>query len=437
MKQALWPQLIELVKQHVKPALGCTEPVSVALASAIARHHLSMTPDHIDVKLSPNLYKNCMGVIVPGTGVAGANIAAAVGALGGNHEGGLEVLKDLLPQTVEHAKALVAADKVSVSIANDCHKALYVEVTLTANGQTALVIIEDGHINVTTIKRNDKTIFALAEKAAIESCDLIKSQGISFKDIFEFSLHVPFDDIAFILQAKTLNNRLSEEGLQNVYAMQIGKNLQAQQQTGLLDSGLLSNIIIRSSAASDARMGGAVFPAMSNSGSGNQGIAATMPVVVVAEKFAANDDEKLARALILSHLSAIYIHLKLPALSAFCAVSTASMGAATAIAWLITGKYDVAEKAITNMIGDISGVFCDGASSSCALKVSTASATAYKAVLLAMNNSVATESDGIVSQDIESTINNLCYIASQGMQHTDQLIIQTMYEKHKSKQQPV
>ena len=431
MKQNLWPELIKLVKQHVKPALGCTEPIAVALASAVARSYLKQIPNKIEVELSPNLFKNCMGVIVPGTGIAGAKIAAALGALAGNPDAGLEVLKNISEDAIAQAKQMIANQQINIVIAQDCDKALYVKCTLSTsdNDDMVAVSIADAHTNVIRIEHNHQAIFE-SDKQSINHHGNMAFGEFTFKDIFDFATNVPFDDIAFILQAKELNNRLSQEGLTNAYAMEIGKTLMSKQESGLLDSSLLSNIIIRSSSAADARMGGAQFPAMSNSGSGNQGIAATMPVVVVAEKFAPNDKDKLARALILSHLSAIYIHLKLPALSAFCAVSSASMGAATAIAWLITGKYDVATKSVTNMIGDVSGVICDGASGSCALKVSTAVAAAYKAVLLAMDNRVVPKSDGFISSDIDETINHLCSIASQGMQETDKLIIQMMYEKN-------
>lgn len=427
----VWTELIKLTKQCVKPALGCTEPVSVALAGAIARQYLGTIPENVDVTLSPNLFKNCMGVMVPGTGMAGAEIAAAIGIFAGYAEGGLEVLKNISVDDVKQAKHMLAEKKVHISISHERSEVLYVSLTASAKQQSVTVIIKDDHTNVVKIIANNKIIVEQSEHTVSRDNIAFDINNLTFKDIFDFAINVPFSDIDFILQAKALNDQLSKEGLSNSYGMQIGKSLKMQQENGLLEQGLLNNIVIRSCSASDARMGGAQLPAMSNSGSGNQGIAATMPVVVVAEKFAPNDEEKLARALILSHLSAIYIHGKLPTLSAFCAVSSASMGAATAIAWLMTGKYDIAAKSVSNMIGDISGIFCDGASSSCALKISTAVSAAYKAVLLAMSECTVSENDGIVAKDVEETINNLCFIASNGMLETDHLIIKTMYEKSK------
>lgn len=189
-----------------------------------------------------------------------------------------------------------------------------------------------------------------------------------------------------------------------------------------------SDIVIRTSAASDARMGGATLPAMSNSGSGNQGITATMPVVVVAEHVQA-DEERLARALMLSHLSAIYIHAQLPRLSALCAATTAAMGAAGGMAWLMGGNYQTIAMAISSMIGDVSGMICDGASNSCAMKVSTSVSSAWKAVMMALDESAVTGNEGIVAHDVEQSISNLCALACRSMQATDRQIIEIMASK--------
>ncbi|EOT6810428.1 pyruvate formate lyase family protein [Escherichia coli] len=224
------------------------------------------------------------------------------------------------------------------------------------------------------------------------------------------------------------NCALSQEGLSGKWGLHIGATLEKQCERGLLAKDLSSSIVIRTSAASDARMGGATLPAMSNSGSGNQGITATMPVVVVAEHFGA-DDERLARALMLSHLSAIYIHNQLPRLSALCAATTAAMGAAAGMAWLVDGRYETISMAISSMIGDVSGMICDGASNSCAMKVSTSASAAWKAVLMALDDTAVTGNEGIVAHDVEQSIANLCALASHSMQQTDRQIIEIMASK--------
>ena len=424
-----WAELILAVKQNVKPAVGCTEPISLALASALAASHLAGPVTRIVARVSPNLMKNGMGVTVPGTGMVGLPIAAAVGALGGDPLAGLEVLKGAPVEAIAAAKLLLARGDVKVSIQQPCDEILYTSVTVFTAKESATVVIADEHTRVIRIEKDGDVLFDVAEDGQVEGkAQACSMENVSLEQIVEFAQGVPFDEIGFILDAALLNNELSREGLRAQYGLHIGSTLQRQLDRGLMAKDLLSDIMIRTAAASDARMGGACLPAMSNSGSGNQGIAATMPVVVVAEHLAC-DSEKLARALILSHLTAIYIHHQLPALSALCAATTAAMGAAAGITWLIDGSYKSISMAISNMIGDVSGMICDGASNSCAMKVSTSAASAWKAVLMALDNTSVSGNEGIVAHDVEQSIRNLCALASQAMQHTDRQIIAIMANK--------
>lgn len=435
MKEQLssrWNTLIAAVKQQVKPALGCTEPISLALAAAKAASYLQHNITRITAEVSPNLMKNGMGVTVPGTGMVGLAIAASLGAIGGDSEADLEVLKNATLEDVKASKALLASGIVSVSIKKECQEVLYSEVTIEDGENKATVIIAGNHTNIVKIIHNNKVLLDKTNNDSQQTaspCQIKEAlTNTNTQEIYAFITQVPAEEILFILDSAHLNDALSKEGLNNTYGLHIGQTLQRQQQRGLLAKDLLSEIMIRTSAASDARMGGAVLPAMSNSGSGNQGIAATMPVVVVAEYLKA-DAAKTARALILSHLLAIYIHHKFPALSALCAATTASMGAAGAIAWLMEERYEPMAMAISSMIGDISGVICDGASNSCAMKVSTGASAAYKAVLMALDNTYVTGNDGIVAHDVDTTIENLCALASRAMQHTDVQIIEIMEYK--------
>ncbi|WP_151993987.1 L-cysteine desulfidase family protein [Buttiauxella massiliensis] len=424
-----WAELILAVKQNVKPAVGCTEPISLALASALAASHLAGPVTRIVARVSPNLMKNGMGVTVPGTGMVGLPIAAAVGALGGDPLAGLEVLKGAPVEAIAAAKLLLARGDVKVSIQQPCDEILYTSVTVFTAKESATVVIAGEHTRVIRIEKDGDVLFDVAEDGQVEGkAQACSMENVSLEQIVEFAQGVPFDEIGFILDAALLNNELSREGLRAQYGLHIGSTLQRQLDRGLMAKDLLSDIMIRTAAASDARMGGACLPAMSNSGSGNQGIAATMPVVVVAEHLGC-DSEKLARALILSHLTAIYIHHQLPALSALCAATTAAMGAAAGITWLIDGSYKSISMAISNMIGDVSGMICDGASNSCAMKVSTSAASAWKAVLMALDNTSVSGNEGIVAHDVEQSIRNLCALASQAMQHTDRQIIAIMASK--------
>ncbi|BCL76609.1 UPF0597 protein [Jeongeupia sp. HS-3] len=427
MNTQLWPEFIKAVKQEVAPALGCTEPISLALASAIATRELGVTPERLVAKVSPNLMKNGMGVTVPGTGTVGLPIAAAVGALGGDPDAGLEVLKSLTPEIVAAGKAMLAAQQIHVGIA-DVANILYAEARVEAGDHWVRVCIADAHTQVVRIEKDGEVLFE-AEAGGAEAEAAYNLAGAVARDVYDFATMAPFADIAFILESAKLNGALSSEGMGGQYGLHIGATLQRQIQNGLLSDDLLTRILIRSSAASDARMGGATLPAMSNSGSGNQGIAATMPVVVVAEHVKA-DDETLARALMLSHLMAVYVHGKLPKLSALCAVTTASMGAAAGIAWLLRGGYDAVSMAICSMVGDIAGIICDGASNSCAMKVSTSATAAYKAVLMALDHTRVTGNEGIVADEVDASIDNLCALACGSMVQTDRQIIEIMVQKN-------
>ena len=419
--------LIQIVERDVVPALGCTEPISLALAAATAAKYLGKTPERIEAKVSPNLMKNGLGVAVPGTGMVGLPIAAAIGALGGNPDGGLEVLKHITPEQVIAAKSMLEQKLVSVDIHQTEH-ILYSESTLFADNDYVKVAIQDQHTNVILIEKNGEILFQKVEDECT-NCDPYEVfKHISAREIFEFSNAVKLEKIRFISQAAELNRALSDEGLRENYGLHIGRTLRKQVGSGLISDDLLSKIMIETTAASDARMGGATLPAMSNSGSGNQGIAATMPVVVVADYLKVSEEKRI-RALFLSHLIAIYIHSKLPKLSALCAVTTASMGSCAGIAYLLTGKFETASMGICSMIGDISGIICDGAANSCAMKVSTSVASGYKAVLMAMDETHVTGNEGIVEHDLDRTIDNLCAIASKSMQHIDRQVIEIMVNK--------
>ena len=419
--------LLNIVKHDVVPALGCTEPISLALAAATAAKYLGKTPERIEAKVSPNLMKNGLGVAVPGTGMVGLPIAAAIGALGGNPDGGLEVLKHITPEQVIAAKSMLEQKLVSVDIHQTEH-ILYSESTLFADNDYVKVAIQDQHTNVILIEKNGEILFQKMEDECA-NCDPYEVfKQISARKIFEFSNAVELEKIRFISQAAELNRALSDEGLRENYGLHIGRTLRKQVGSGLISDDLLSKIMIETTAASDARMGGATLPAMSNSGSGNQGIAATMPVVVVADYLKVSEEKRI-RALFLSHLMAIYIHSKLPKLSALCAVTTASMGSCAGIAYLLTGKFETASMGICSMIGDISGIICDGAANSCAMKVSTSVASGYKSVLMAMDETHVTGNEGIVEHDLDRTIDNLCAIASKSMQHIDTQVIEIMVNK--------
>ena len=420
--------ILRIVQEEVVPALGCTEPISLALASATACHYLGKLPERIEAKVSSNLMKNGMGVTVPNTGTVGLPMAAAIGAIGGDHQAGLEVLKAISTEQVALAKAMLNQNLVTVTI-SDTEHILYSEATLFAANDSVAVRIAAHHTNVIYIEKNGEVLFSVPCLVDNGNAPSVFSE-LTAKDMYDFSLWVDLEKIRFIQRAAELNSALSQEGLRVDYGLHIGRTLQKQIGRGLISDDLLNRIVIETTAASDARMGGANLPAMSNSGSGNQGITATMPVVVVARHINASE-EQLIRALFLSHLMAIYIHSKLPKLSALCAVTTAAMGSCAGVAWLLTESFDTISMAISSMIGDISGIICDGAANSCAMKVSTSVTSSYKSILMALDNTQVTGNEGIVEHQIDRSINNLCAIASRSMQYTDRQVIEIMVSKPK------
>jgi L-cysteine desulfidase len=426
MMKPLWSAYIALIKREVVPALGCTEPISVALAAAHCRELLGTVPQRLDVLVSGNLFKNGMGVGVPGTGLTGLAIAAAAGAQGGQADAGLEVLKNLTPAQVAQARAMLPQITVDVK---DGSPLLYAEVKAYAPGHEARVIIAQAHTHI-VLKELDGCAQESADDASRPAASKPAKPAMNMRDIVEFSEAVAYPEIAFILDAATMNQALADQGLQGL-GLGIGKLLSEQVERKLLSDDLMTLAMRLSSAASDARMDGAMLPAMSNSGSGNQGIAATMPVVAAA-RFLNSGEEKLARALIMSHLVAIAIKSHQNTLSALCAASTAAMGAGAAITWLLGGRFEQISHCINNMIGDVAGIICDGAGSACSMKVSTASAAAVKAALMAINNVHIPESQGIVSDDVDQTIVNLGQIARRGMLDTDIEIINIMRAKQRT-----
>lgn len=433
MKKNLWPLFLAELHEKVKPATGCTEPISLAYACAKAASYLKSDLSRVEGKVSPNLMKNGTGVTVPGTGMVGLTIAASLGAIGGDSEAGLKVLANCSQGDIDAAKEFLQTGAVSVDIKESCNQVLYSEATVYGqNGEYATVAIARNHTNIVYIEYNGEVIFD-------KMSDLLNCTDTEYsdafvdaiaKDIYDFALNVPLNDIEFIKDSAILNNALSQEGLKNEYGLQIARVMQENINKGILSKDLLNEIIIRTSAASDARMGGATLPAMSNSGSGNQGIAVTMPVVVTAD-FLNSSEEQLIRALALSHLMAIYIHSKFPPLSALCAATTASMGAAAGMSYLFGGDFQTISMAIKNMISDISGIICDGASNSCAMKVSSSAASTVKSVLLALNGICVNENDGIVANLLDDTITNLCSLASHSMKYTDEQIIETINSKNR------
>ncbi|HHQ4738660.1 serine dehydratase subunit alpha family protein [Aeromonas veronii] len=427
MKQA-WQQYLQIIQQVVKPALGCTEPIAAAYAAAVAVRQLGCEPGRLEVAVSDNLYKNSMGVYVPGTGKIGLAIAAAAGAIGGNADAGLEVLAAIQPEQVDRAQQLIDAGKVQVS-RTAAPEFIFCRVTVYGTDDkgeehSAEVTLCGGHTRIVEQRRDGEVTFTADQSQGGATGSICDGVDISIAAIYEFATQVEFDQIRFILKASELNGKLSAEGMNNPYGLEIGRTMQQNINAGLIGEDVMNRIVMMTAAASDARMGGATLPAMSNFGSGNQGIAATIPVMVIAERFAASE-EQLARALIMSHLGAIYIKSHYPPLSAFCGNTVTSAAASMAMVYLAGGSFEQSCFAIQNVLSDSAGMVCDGAKASCAMKVSTSSGAAVRGFLMALN-SHSVSGQGIVAGDVDQTIRNVGQMVKEGMSATDSTIIDIM-----------
>ncbi|MEN3759250.1 serine dehydratase subunit alpha family protein [Aeromonas veronii] len=427
MKQA-WQQYLQIIQQVVKPALGCTEPIAAAYAAAVAVRQLGCEPGRLEVAVSDNLYKNSMGVYVPGTGKIGLAIAAAAGAIGGNADAGLEVLAAIQPAQVDRAQQLIDAGKVQVS-RTAAPEFIFCRVTVygaddKGEEHSAEVTLCGGHTRIVEQRRDGEVTFTADQSQGGATGSICDGVDISIAAIYEFATQVEFEQIRFILKASELNGKLSAEGMNNPYGLEIGRTMQQNINAGLIGEDVMNRIVMMTAAASDARMGGATLPAMSNFGSGNQGIAATIPVMVIAERFAASE-EQLARALIMSHLGAIYIKSHYPPLSAFCGNTVTSAAASMAMVYLAGGSFEQSCFAIQNVLSDSAGMVCDGAKASCAMKVSTSSGAAVRGFLMALN-SHSVSGQGIVAGDVDQTIRNVGQMVKEGMSATDSTIIDIM-----------
>ena len=323
-------RIIRLVKREVVPAIGCTEPVCVSLCVARATEALGGLPSAIRVYLSANILKNAMGVGIPGTGMVGLPIAVALGALAGKSAYGLEVLKDVTPGDVERGRQYIAERRIRIALKDGIEEKLYVEVEVEdAAGHRAKAVIGGHHTHFVWVEADGKVLedhrLPLVSTEEGEDCEL------NLRKVYDFSMEAPLEEIDFILESRRLNEAASQQALKGCYGHELGKTLSRPLGRGIMGDTIFSHILSSTSCACDARMAGAMIPVMSNSGSGNQGICATMPVVVFAEENH-NTEEELVRALMLSHLTAIYIKQHLGALSALCGEAALSVLARARVA---------------------------------------------------------------------------------------------------------
>ena len=423
-------RILALVHKEVVPAIGCTEPMAVALCTARAVEELGCRPEKIEALLSANILKNAMGVGIPGTGMTGLPIAIALGALIGKSDYQLEVLRDLTPEALEAGKRFVAEERISIQRKKDISEKLYIEVAVTAGEKQATAIIAGSHTRFVHAGpgRIDATTLAQILPQTNGPCAASDDIALNLKLVYDYATTAPLDEIRFILETRDYNMKAAREALKGNYGHNLGKSIDRPLAKGILGDSIYSHIIARTAAACDARMGGAMIPVMSNSGSGNQGICATNPVCVYAE-MNENTEEELIRGLMLSHLTAIYIKQSLGKLSALCGCVVASTGSSVGIVYLMGGDFARCCAAVKNMVANLTGMICDGAKPSCSLKLTSGVSTAILSALLAMEGKCVTSQEGIVDDDIDRSIHNLTAIGADAMCITDEMVLDIMTNK--------
>ncbi len=419
-------RIIALVHQEVVPAIGCTEPMAVALCTARATEMLGCRPEHITARLSANILKNAMGVGIPGTGMIGLPIAIALGALIGRSEYQLEVLKDLTPEALEEGKQYISENRIEIGLKENNHEKLYIEITAKAGEREQTAYIAGDHTRFVSEAEAE----ALVSGKAADGHDEGDNGDIqlNLRLVYDFATTAPLDEISFIEETRTYNMNAAREALKGNYGHNLGKTIERPMSKGIFGDSIYCHIISRTASACDARMGGAMIPVMSNSGSGNQGICATNPVCVYAKENE-NTEEELIRALMLSHLTAIYIKQSLGRLSALCGCVVASIGSSVGITYLMGGDYARICHAVKNMIANLTGMICDGAKPSCSLKITSGVSTAVLSALLSMEGKCVSSSEGIVDDCVDRSIHNLTAIGADAMCQTDDLVLRIMTSK--------
>ena len=419
-------QIIALMKREVVPAVGCTEPMAVALCVSRATEALGCRPEKITALLSANILKNAMGVGIPGTGMIGLPIAIALGAIIGKSEYQLEVIKDVCPEAIEQGKQYIDEGRIDIQLKQGKCDKLYVEVLCEGGGHTATAIIQGSHTRFVRVTHDDEVL--LDQQAGNSSEDCEGDIALNLRLVYDFAMQAPIDEIRFILSTRDYNLKAAQESLKENYGHCLGKTLDRPLSHGIFGNTIFSRILSKTALACDARMGGALIPVMSNSGSGNQGICATNPVAVYAIENE-NTEEETVRALTLSHLTAIYIKQSLGKLSALCGCVVASIGSSCGITYLMGGDYSRICHAVQNMIANLTGMICDGAKPSCALKITSGVSTALLSAVLAMEGRYVTSAEGIIDDDVDRSIRNLTVIGADAMCATDQMVLDIMTSK--------
>lgn len=424
MDSELYKNYLDILKQELVPALGCTEPIAIACAAAKARRLLGSFPESLEMKLSGNIIKNVKGVTVPNSGgLKGIDIAAVLGMVGGNVDKALEVLEEITPEHIARAKELASRGICTYSLAENVPN-LYISAKAVCGRHYAEVVIAHQHTNIIKMEKDGEVLLDRTLEAEDKTDDTVDRSRLTVKDILDFADQVRMEDIEEIISRQIrLNTAISQEGLDNNYGAQIGKTLMH-----VWGKSATTRACARAAAGSDARMGGCSMPVVINSGSGNQGITVSLPVIVYAEEWEVSRD-KLYRSLVVSNLIAVHQKYYIGSLSAYCGAVSAACGAGAGITYMYGGTYEQVSLTIINTLGNVGGIVCDGAKPSCAAKIASSVDAALMAFHLSIQNKSFLPGEGLIKGDVEETIKSMGYIGRVGMKTTDTEILNVMIDR--------
>jgi L-cysteine desulfidase len=422
--------IVDTLRAEVKPAMGCTEPVAVALAVAKAKEMCQAGSTRetdgmmLEIKVSPNIFKNGLSVGIPGTDQVGLIVASALGLLTCYSDDGLEVFKHVKQSDIEGAFKVIDEDRIKLGIL-DTDKKVLIDARVVCGDAFGRAVIQDRH---------DQFVFVESHAGVVFEAEAVCAEDEAVNPIYETPLSevirvvesLPFEDLAFLLDGFEMNRAVAEYGLANDSGMNVGRTLEENTRKGILSRDLMNRAMILTAAASDARMSGVSLPVMSSNGSGNNGLTALLPIVAYAETNPTSPD-RLARAAAISHLVNSVIKYNIGRLSALCGCGVAAgTGASVAITWLMGGSVIQMEGAIQNMIANTTGMICDGAKVGCSLKLATSASAAIQSSLLAIGNVVVPSGNGVIGKTADETIKNLGYLSKNAMDVVDRVILNVM-----------
>lgn len=418
--------IVKTLHEEVAPAIGCTEPVAVALAAAKARELLSGEEcTQLKLYVSANIYKNGLSVGIPNTEEVGLFVAAALGVVGGDSEKDLEIFKGMAEDVLERAHGFLNNDGITIEI-KDSDSKVYIEAHAVSENHSSQVIIKDKHNRFIKLVEDGQVTFEIKDIGEKKNETLNPLYDLKVIEIVQLIEQIDHDQLAFMLDGYHMNHSISQVGQEKKLGMGVGYTFKKSMDSGFIGKDLMNDAMMMTAAASDARMSGLLQPVMSSNGSGNNGLTAILPIVAYTKHYPVSD-EKLAKAIAMSHMVNSYIKNAIGRLSALCGCGMAAgAGASVAITWLMGGNAEQIEGVIQNVLGNISGMICDGAKVGCAMKLATSASVAIQSSMLAMNECIVQDKNGIVGKTCEQTIHNLALLSEHGMSGVDPIVLQAL-----------